>query len=330
MADWLEVYAGIFSIREKTYRFFQPGVNIFYIPCNDGGLLFDAGYSMPLQFNSFIKSFTNLVRHLKKNGRLTKGIPLRNTISRIIISHEHFDHASGIHFLSRYFPAAEILMSRETKEQLEGGFHSRDRTGGFKGMFGDRLKDFITSQFYKLSGVKKLAAPVTIVNNGVVIDCCDFTLRLIITGGHSKGQIIALDESRGVLFSSDLILKSISTWLGPPNSDYGDYLSIMNELAGVENLTILLPAHGQMIGEPRERIRELLRFRRLRELQIKKACEKPMKISSIAWKLYRERGLGTVFMATGMVEVVVRYLVKKGELREIKGRHGSKFTSRVG
>ncbi|MFX0101371.1 MAG: MBL fold metallo-hydrolase [Candidatus Hodarchaeota archaeon] len=319
---WREVVPGIFSIRERSYFFFQPHVNIYYIPCNkEGGLLYDAGYGMIRNFRDFIRSYIDLFKCLKEKAIIPRDLAFKDSISRIILSHEHHDHASGAIWMKRYFPRSKILASRLTKKLIDLEFNQEGRDKYSPGIR-DRLFDF----FYYLLGINKRVEVDEYIEGGDTIKCGEFEFKAIDAPGHSRGQLLFVEKKHGILFSSDLVLKNISTWLGPPHSNYDHYMSTMHKLASLKGLKVILPAHGNIMENPNERIQELIRFRKLRELQIIRICtDKPCSIRDIAWKIYKERGVGTFLIAQGMVNLVTNYLVRNNRLKEVTVGSKRKF-----
>nr|MDO8115363.1 MBL fold metallo-hydrolase [Candidatus Sigynarchaeota archaeon] len=323
---WLEVAPNIFSIREKSYRFSQPSVNVYFVLCDNGhGILYDAGYAMKLSFNDFLTNFTRLVQQLKLEGRLRKEVAFHDIVDRIIVSHEHHDHSSGVPLLRRYFPRAIVCASAATAALLK---HQSDfvlmQQRGFP-MLKEMIKDMLMNFFLRLIRVQPSIKIDHVLKDGEEVAGGEYNFRVLLVTGHSPSQALLHDEQHRMLFTSDLILQDISTWLGPPHSSYRGYMEAMERLAALD-LSIMLPAHGKMIMHPRERTMQLIKFRQLREEQIVKTCaEKSQSIGDIAWRTYRERGLGIYMISRGLVNLVADYLVENGRLRAIKAGRKIKY-----
>jgi glyoxylase-like metal-dependent hydrolase (beta-lactamase superfamily II) len=323
---WLEVAPDIFSIREKSYQFSQPSINMYFILCNDAsGMLYDAGYAMKRSFNEFLAGFTDLFKHLKKNGRLRLDIVFHEFVNQIIVSHEHHDHSSGLPYLRQFFPRAVTCASSATAVLLLHRFDfilKQER--GFE-MIGEMPRTMLMNLFYKSMRVQPSIKIDHILHDGDLIDAGKYQFKVLLASGHSPSQLLMHDELHGLLFSSDLILQNISTWLGPPYSTYEGYLKAMGRIA-VMDLTLMIPAHGRMIDHPRERTMELLKFRQLREEQIVKTCAgKPQSVGDIAWQTYRQRGFRIYMIARGMVNLVADYLVTQGKLEIVKQGRKKKY-----
>jgi glyoxylase-like metal-dependent hydrolase (beta-lactamase superfamily II) len=310
---------GIFSVREKSYRFGQPPTNIYYIPDGKGGgLLYDAGYAMPRSFNDFVSGFRSLATHLKQSGRVPAGASFSDLVTTIVVSHEHHDHSSGVPLLRQYFPRAQVVASRVTATLLMTQDVARKSPG-------ELLQQLLMNLFYRIIHVQRSIQVDRIVHGNEIIECGQRQFTVLLAPGHSPGQILLHERSSGILFTSDLVLEKISTWLGPPHSDYQAYQDAMESIASL-NARFMLPAHGGAIRNPRERVHELLSFRRLRERQIIKTCEQaPQTAGDIAWRIYRGRGIGTYLIAKGMVVLVLGHLVSVGRLRRLRTGRKAKY-----
>ncbi len=307
-----EMAPGIYSVREKSYRFGQPATNIYYVPDgNGGGLLYDAGYAMPRSFNDFASGFQSLVSHLKQSGQIPASAPFSGLVTMIVLSHEHHDHASGVPLLLQYFPRAKVIATKATNALLK-------TQGTVRINPSELLEGILMGLIYRIVRAKQAIHVDHFVQGNEVIECGPRRFSVLLAPGHSPGQVLLYEPATSILFSSDLVLEKGSTWLGPPDSDYQAYQDSMDSIARL-NPTIMLPAHGGPIRHPRERVEELLWFRRLREEQIVRTCgQAPQDAGDIAWRIYRERGIGIMFAAKGMVELVLSHLVAVGRLRRIK------------
>lgn len=314
---------GIFSVREKSYSFGQPATNIYYVPDGDGGgLLYDAGYAMYRSFNDFMTGFRGLAAHLKQSGRIPRAAPFSGLVTTIVLSHEHHDHCSGAPLLKRYFPRARVLASKATTALLK----SQD---AIHKDLGELMEHLLMSLFYRIVRAQQSIHVDHILQGNETIDCGDRKFTVLLAPGHSPGQVLLYEHASGIMLSSDLVLRIGSTWLGPPHSDYQAYQDSMDGIVRL-NPTLMLPAHGGAILNPRERVQELLSFRRLREEQIIRICgQAPQSTGDVAWRIYSERGIGTYLMAKGMVGLVLGHLVAVGQLRRVKKGRKTKYVPAV-
>ncbi|NMC08002.1 MAG: MBL fold metallo-hydrolase [Candidatus Lokiarchaeota archaeon] len=292
---------------------------MYYIPDGKGGgILFDAGYAMPRSFNDFMAGFRLLAARLKQSGQIPADAPFTGLITTIIISHEHHDHASGVPRLRQYFPRARVLASRATAALLGSKRIARANPG-------DLLERLLMRLFMYLVRAQQSIHVDQLVGDGDVLACGSREFVVVLAPGHSPGQLLLHEPATGIMLASDLILRDGSTWLGPPHSDYVAYQESMNQIARM-GVSLLLPAHGGSIRAPRERVLELLSFRKLREEQIIRTCaESPKTAGDIAWRIYSERGIGTYIIAKSMVELVLGHLVNNGQLKRVRKRGRNVF-----
>ena len=316
---WLEVSKDIYSIKEKIEKLWHPSTNIYFLLCDThGGHLYDAGYAIRASFNQFLTDFRDLYKNLKKEGKLAPNAQFSNVVYKIILSHDHHDHASGAPLLKRVFPNAKIVATKSTMRLLADSSSQNGTGEAGLGVSNGFLQNLLMKVFYRFMNVPDAIEVDEIVRDGDYLSCDKQKIKCVCDGGHAPGQLLLYQEEDQILLSSDLILANISTWLGPPHSDYVSYKRFMNRLLSMPISTIL-PAHGRIIQNPKERIQELIRFRRLREKQIIECCsKKPRTVRYITRMIYSERGIRTLFIAQGMVELVTNYLVSKGELRVIE------------
>lgn len=323
---WLEIAPDIFSIREKSYRFSQPTINIYFILCNDsGGMLYDAGYAMKRSFSEFLAGFLDLFKTLKCTGRLRGDVIFRDVITRIIVSHEHHDHASGIPLLHQYFPRAKTYASAATAALLlhQSDFIIKQQRG--IAMAKEMPRTLLMNLLFRATRVQPSIKIDHILHDDELINAGNYHFKVLLASGHSPSQLLLHDEQHGILLTSDLILQTISTWLGKPYSSYQGYRDVMERIAAMD-LKIMLPAHGKFIDSPRDRTLQLLKFRQLREDQIVKTCgRKPQSVDDIAWQIYRQRGIRTYIIARSMVDLVVDYLVSQKKLRLVKQGRKKKY-----
>ena len=88
------------------------------------------------------------------------------------------------------------------------------------------------------------------MEDGDIIDLGGRSLKAIHTPGHSPGHICVLDESRGYLFTGDLIYKG-TLYAFLPESDPFLYRDSIRKLAGLENIEKILPSHNDLPLEHR-------------------------------------------------------------------------------
>jgi len=161
------------------------------------------------------------------------------TLTRIVLTHGHTDHAGA---------AAEL----------------RDQTGAAL-LCHERELGAVRRRFPRLA----IDQPV---KEGDVFKAEDKRVRVLETPGHSPGHLALWIEAEGSLFTGDLVTGAGSTLVGPPEGDMTAYMQSLDKVLALPARR-LLPGHGPVVEQPQQRIRELIFHRQLRELQIGKLLE---------------------------------------------------------
>ncbi|MBV8032652.1 MAG: MBL fold metallo-hydrolase [Betaproteobacteria bacterium] len=115
--------------------------------------------------------------------------------------------------------------------------------------------------------------PNFVVENGQRIEVGEgCTLRAIHTPGHASNHLCYLLEQTRMLFTGDHVMQGSTVVINPPDGDMRAYLASLEALLK-EDLAILAPGHGYLIGAPHKEIRRLLAHRLGREAKVKAALE---------------------------------------------------------
>ncbi|HOP30232.1 MAG TPA: MBL fold metallo-hydrolase [Spirochaetota bacterium] len=328
-----EVYPGIFMITERGISgMLKPPVNLYVITGSDG-LIFDGGYGSRGCIRIFDKAYKEVNRICRERG-------VENRISRILLSHAHADHFSGLSRLKKKYNLDIILTERMSRiipdaETYRRSYsvEKRNRTKGLRG-FISGLFSSITSSFeffiYRLYwGIDYVKTPDTVIEENTKITINGEEWDIFHSPGHSDDHITLYNPLTGVLFSGDNIMRSINVWLGPPRSDLDMYDSSLEEILLLDKLELILSAHGSPVTEPGKRIREILAWRSKRVNDvleiIRSAGNEGITIREILSSLYPgERKVKHDF-ARGWVELTLRKLMEKGSVQ--KDPAGRRFFS---
>ena len=235
-ARWYE--PGISLVSEGVHRIPLPlpgeqlrAVNVYLIESADGPVLIDAGWSVPEAFDTLRDAFTAL--HLE----------LRD-VRRTLITHMHSDHYTLAMMLRRLFGTrVDVgIGERDSIESVVRGDKTLARflepwgaeaLSGLLGPEGDPRNEYGIPDCW-------IAGPTD-------IDLGRRTLRAIPTPGHTHGHLVFADLARGLLFSGDHILPTITPSIGlePARNDMclADYISSLEVIAAMPDLEVL-PAHG--------------------------------------------------------------------------------------
>ncbi|MEW6688667.1 MAG: MBL fold metallo-hydrolase [Pseudomonadota bacterium] len=99
-----------------------------------------------------------------------------------------------------------------------------------------------------------------------------FTLRALHTPGHASNHLCYMLEETRMLFTGDQVMQGSTVVINPPDGDMRAYLGALERLLG-EDIAIIAPGHGYLIGAPHREIRRLIAHRLAREAKVVKALE---------------------------------------------------------
>jgi len=268
-----EVYPGIFLINEKgSFGHIKPSVNI-YIFAGEDGLIFDAGFGNRSAIKFFKEEF-NKIKALYQNQER------KFNITRILPSHCHPDHFSGLKRIREELDVKIVLTKQMAsiiadKKSFMKSFKADSYSDYLliKKNVRSRIRDFIQRIFtrflYKrIYGLAYVDDPNEIIETNTEISINGETWKIFPSTGHAIDHISLYNENKGILLGGDNVLKSITTWLGPPNSNIEAYMNTIKYLQKLPNLNLILPAHGDLITNPKERIKQVLDHRESRCEQV--------------------------------------------------------------
>ena len=103
--------------------------------------------------------------------------------------------------------------------------------------------------------------------DGERIDCGGFHLKAIHTPGHASNHLCYLLEETRMLFTGDHVMQGSTVVINPPDGDMRAYLASLERLLE-EDLAIIAPGHGYLIGGPHREVRRLIAHRLGREAKV--------------------------------------------------------------
>jgi glyoxylase-like metal-dependent hydrolase (beta-lactamase superfamily II)/8-oxo-dGTP pyrophosphatase MutT (NUDIX family) len=99
------------------------------------------------------------------------------------------------------------------------------------------------------------------------------SLRAIHTPGHASNHLCYLLEETRMLFTGDHVMQGSTVVINPPDGDMRAYLQSLERLLG-EDIAIIAPGHGYLIGAPQRELRRLIAHRLNRERKVVAALER--------------------------------------------------------
>jgi glyoxylase-like metal-dependent hydrolase (beta-lactamase superfamily II) len=99
------------------------------------------------------------------------------------------------------------------------------------------------------------------------------SLKAVHTPGHASNHLCYLIEQTRMLFTGDHVMQGSTVVINPPDGDMRAYLASLDLLLK-EEVAILAPGHGYLIGEPQQEVKRLVQHRMMREGKVRAAIEK--------------------------------------------------------
>ena len=109
--------------------------------------------------------------------------------------------------------------------------------------------------------------PDTVVKDGYVLSCDEFTLEAIHTPGHASNHMCYLLREDKYLFIGDHLMQGSSVIIAPPDGDMTHYLQSLEKLFHYD-IEFLAPAHGHIMDQPEAIIGHAKEHRLMRERKV--------------------------------------------------------------
>jgi len=99
------------------------------------------------------------------------------------------------------------------------------------------------------------------------------SLRAIHTPGHASNHLCYLLEETRMLFTGDHVMQGSTVVINPPDGNMRAYLQSLERLLA-EQIAIIAPGHGYLIGAAHKEVRRLIAHRLNRERKVIAALER--------------------------------------------------------
>ena len=115
--------------------------------------------------------------------------------------------------------------------------------------------------------------PDFVLENGQRVDLGPIALRAIHTPGHASNHLCYFLEQTKMLFTGDHVMQGSTVVINPPDGDMRAYLQSLERLLE-EDIAIIAPGHGYLIGAPHKELKRLIAHRLAREEKVVRALVK--------------------------------------------------------
>jgi glyoxylase-like metal-dependent hydrolase (beta-lactamase superfamily II) len=278
-------------------------VNAFVSIGSDGVWLIDGGLSSEQCQATLRAGLTKLGFHFERDVR------------GLLITHGHNDHVGAAQAVLN--AGGQVLAHR--LETLEGRHLVSDeaflqRHGLPQDGHGrvDRWREFTWPE------------PTRLLEDGDTLSWGNLNLRVVWCPGHTPGLVCLFEESRGLLFTTDHVMRRAPAPVGVRNANHDDPLSdYLNSVNKLETLRVhtVLPGHGRPFHRLRERLHDI---QREIEHQLDSICEHLQRGPASAYELVvhlsvlRDRRPMASPYQIGLVLARLRHLERLGRLYQIQ------------
>ncbi len=263
------------ALRVKVHRVllradlpFLVDVNVYLVGAGREWVLVDSGYGR--------EGMVDIVE--KEVQRIAGSVA---NLKGILVTHAHIDHFGGATVLKRK-GCVRVMMHKVGAPMLEDFRRLAEK---YFGMREEEERKYVNVFLKEICGASETRVDETL-EDGSEVEVAGSVLRAVHTPGHSPCHVCFYDPDNRVLFSGDLIISERSTWIGYPSGDVGLYLDSVRRLSKLK-IDVIYPAHGGVIDNPAEKIKEVIRHKEERLSEVYSLLkEKPRTIAEIAKIIY--------------------------------------------
>jgi glyoxylase-like metal-dependent hydrolase (beta-lactamase superfamily II) len=231
--------------------------------------------------------------HLDALAAALDGRPL----ARVLVTHGHADHASGVPALRARWPRAEVWK-----------FPSAPTRGGAPALGSASAPPNSAPPPNTAPDI-----PWRALADGQRIRAGDAELTVIHTPGHALDHVCFWNDATGDLFAGDML--ALGTTIMIPAGRGGGlraYLASLRRLAALAPL-VVYPGHGAIIDRPVALIAQYLEHRQMREDQVRGCLDEGLSDpEEVVRKLYPDLAPGLMPAARATVEAHIEKLRDDG------------------
>lgn len=318
-----EVYPDIFQITVKgLLSRLRPEVNVFVIAGPDG-LVFDAGFGTRGVGRFIVSEIKKIEKLYRDSGRKFK-------LERVMASHSHGDHYPGMVYLRKELGlkivvtdkiAESISHRKKYRKKYEGQQVDEwySNYGFFRTIFRNISMLFIRFLFQMLFGFRFISDPDIVLPDTGTISVNGRDWQLIPAPGHAFDHIHLHNIEAGLMFVGDNVLRGVTPWLGPPESDLKEYIMSLESILNTKGLNMLLCGHGSPVTEPYKRVRRLQRYRldRVDDLYdiVSGSGTEGITFNEVVDAIYMNESGFKKNLGSGWIAITLKHLEREGRIK---------------
>jgi endoribonuclease LACTB2 len=175
-------------------------------------------------------------------------------LEKIVLTHAHQDHIGGVKDATRLFGRLEVIKKPWPQPGPDDA----------------------------------ACTPISIIDDGSVVATEGATLQAVFTPGHAPDHLCYYLVEEKALFTGDVILGAGTTIIPDGTGDLGQYMNSLRRLLDLD-VEIIYPAHGPVIRNAKQKIREYIAHRELRERQVLGAIsDTALEVTAIVKRIYTD------------------------------------------
>jgi len=165
-------------------------------------------------------------------------------------------------------------------------------------------------------------APDRVPADGDRLALGNFHLRAIHTPGHASNHLCYLLEETRMLFTGDHVMQGSTVVINPPDGDMRAYLASLGKLLA-EDIAIIAPGHGYLIGAPHREVKRLTAHRLAREAKVSAALGRrgEASLEELVADVYDDVSPKLHPVAMRSLTAHLDKLVAEGRVRRAAGRY---------
>ena len=165
-------------------------------------------------------------------------------------------------------------------------------------------------------------APDRILSDGDRMTLGNLRLRAIHTPGHASNHLCYLLEETRMLFTGDHVMQGSTVVINPPDGDKRAYFASLDKLLA-EDIAIIAPGHGYLIGAPHNEVKRLMAHRLAREAKVTTSLGRlgEATLEELVAHVYDDVSPKLHPVATRSLSAHLDKLVAEGRARRASGRY---------